>query len=126
MIATWPVQDISLSSFSEHGYRALEVLTQTSTPIRRLTILILIVDVSAPTELFPQLATRLPYLQALHIVALMQKYNLVCINPHAAFPENTLMLSIEMAGHVVRVCSASASVRRPAVSHVHGEWRVVL
>jgi len=72
--------------FSEHGYRALEVLTQTSTPIRRLTILI--VDASAPTELFPQLAARLPHLQALHIVALMQKYNLVSTNPHASFPEN--------------------------------------
>ena len=120
MIATWPVQGISLSLFSEHGYRALEVLAQTSTPVRRLTILI--VDASAPTELFPQLAALLPHLEALHIVAPMQKYNLVCINTHASFLENTLMLSIEMVGHVARVCADSASVRRPAVSHV--QWRV--
>ena len=51
MIATRPVQGISLSFFLEHGYRALEVLAQTSTPVRSLTILI--VDASAPTELFP-------------------------------------------------------------------------
>jgi len=124
VIATRPVQGISLTLFSEHGYRALEVLAQTSTPVRWLTILI--VDASAPTELFPQLAARLPHLEALHIVALVQNYNLVCINPRDSFPENTLVLSVEMAGHVARVCAASASVRRPAVSHVHGEWRVAL
>jgi hypothetical protein len=75
VIATRPVQGISLSLFSEHGYRALEVLARTSTPVRRLTILI--VDASAPSELFPQLAARLPHLEALHIVALVQQYNLV-------------------------------------------------
>ena len=69
------MQGISLSLFSEHGYRALEVLARTSTPVRRLTILI--VDASAPSELFPQLAARLPHLEALHIVALVQQYNLV-------------------------------------------------
>jgi hypothetical protein len=71
------VQGISLTLFSEHGYRALEVLAQTSTPVLRLTILI--VDTAAPSELFPQLATRLPHLEALHIIALVQQYNLVCI-----------------------------------------------
>ena len=76
MIATRPVEGISLSLFSEHGYRALEVLARTSTPVRRLTILI--VDASAPNGLFPQLATHLPHLEALHIIALVQQYNLVC------------------------------------------------
>jgi hypothetical protein len=75
------VQGVSLSLFSEHGYRALEVLARTSTPVRRLTILI--VDDSAPSELFPQLAARLPHLEALHIVALVQHYNLV--RPHPFF-----------------------------------------
>ncbi|KAI9455668.1 hypothetical protein BJY52DRAFT_1279064, partial [Lactarius psammicola] len=42
-----------------------EVLTRTSTPVRRLTILI--VDALAPNELFPQLTARLPHLEALHI-----------------------------------------------------------
>ena len=124
MIATRPVQGISHTLFSEHGYRSLEVLAQTSTPVRSLTILI--VDASAPTELFRQLAARLPHFEALHIVALVQNYNLVFINPHDSFPEITLVLSIEMAGHVTRVCAASASVRRPAGSHIHGEWRVAL
>ncbi|KAF8258501.1 hypothetical protein EI94DRAFT_1754513 [Lactarius quietus] len=59
VIATRPVQ---------------EVLARTSIPVRRLTILI--VDASAPNELFPQLAARLPHLEALHIVALVQQYNL--------------------------------------------------
>ena len=70
------MEGISLTLFSEHGYRALQVLAQTSTPVRRLTILI--VDASAPNELFPQLAKHLPHLEALHIVALVQQYNLVC------------------------------------------------
>jgi hypothetical protein len=77
VIATRPVEGISLSLFSEHGYHALRVLAQTSTPVRRLTILI--VDTSAPNELFPQLAAHLPHLEALHIVALVQQYDLVCI-----------------------------------------------
>ena len=75
MIATRPVQGISLTLFSEHGYRALEVLARTSMPVRRLTILI--VAGSAPDELFPELSARLPHLEALHIVALVQHYNLV-------------------------------------------------
>jgi hypothetical protein len=84
VIATRPVQGISLSLFSEHGYRALEVLARTSTPVRRLTILI--VDASAPSELFPQLAARLPHLEALHIVALVQQYSLVCHHPFFPTP----------------------------------------
>jgi len=75
VIATRPVQGISLTLFSEHGYRALEVLARTSMPVRRLTILI--IDASAPNELFPQLAALLPHLEALHIVALVQHYDLV-------------------------------------------------
>ncbi|KAI0298212.1 hypothetical protein BC826DRAFT_119904 [Russula brevipes] len=71
VIATRPVQGISLSLFSEHGYRALEVLARTSTHVRRLTILI--VDASAPSQLFPQFAA---HLEALHVVALVQKYDL--------------------------------------------------
>jgi hypothetical protein len=31
-----------------------------------------------PSEFFPQLAAHLPHLEALHIVALVQQYNLVC------------------------------------------------
>ncbi|KAF8260914.1 hypothetical protein EI94DRAFT_1609225, partial [Lactarius quietus] len=74
LIAARPVQGISLSLFSEHGYRALAVLACTSIPFRHLTILI--VDASALNELFPQLATRLPHLEVLHIVALVQQYYL--------------------------------------------------
>jgi hypothetical protein len=79
VIAARPVEGISLSLFSEHGYRALEVLARTSTPVRRLTIFI--VNASAPHELFPQLAALLPHLEALHIVALVHKYNLVRLSP---------------------------------------------
>jgi hypothetical protein len=79
VIAMRPVQGISLSWSSDHGYRAFEVLSKTSTPVRRLIILIR--DGSAPNELFPQLAARLPHLEALHIIALVQYYSLVCIIP---------------------------------------------
>ena len=93
VIATRPVQGISLSLFSEHGYRALEVLARTSTPVRRLTILI--VDASAPSELFPQLAARLPHLEALHIVALVQQYNLVCRPLFFSNPTPVTVVSIQ-------------------------------
>ena len=63
----------SSPSFSKHGYRKFEVLA--STAVQRLTILI--VDVSNPNEHFPQLAARLPHLEALHILVLVQQYNLV-------------------------------------------------
>lgn len=53
-------------SFSKHGYCAFEVLA--STAVQRL--IIPIVDVSKPNEHFPQLATRLPHLEALHIPSL--------------------------------------------------------
>ena len=81
---------VSLSLFSEHGYRALEVLTQTSTPVRRLTILI--VDALDPNEFFPQLAARLPQLEALHIVALVQHYSLVCHHYFFSLP----LLNVEI------------------------------
>jgi hypothetical protein len=106
------VQGISLSLFSEHGYRALEVLARTSTPVRRLTILI--VDASAPSELFPQLAARLPHLEALHVVALVQKYDLVrtpllVFLPFPAFPGpvHVHVLNVESAGHVAGVGPAA-------------------
>jgi hypothetical protein len=44
-------------------------------PVRRLTILI--VDASVPNGLFPQFAARLPRFEALHIVALVQHYNII-------------------------------------------------
>ena len=44
-IAVRPVQGVSLSLISGHGYRALEVLARTSMPFLRLTIVI--VDTSA-------------------------------------------------------------------------------
>jgi len=69
-----PLEDISLSP-SIHGYRALDVLAQNSTPVRRLTILV--ADVSALNERFPRLAARLPHPEARHIAALVQKYDLV-------------------------------------------------
>jgi len=68
------VEGIPLSLFFERGHRALEVLTQNSTPVQHLTILI---DLSTPNEIFPRLTARLPHLEAPQIVALVQQYNLV-------------------------------------------------
>jgi len=76
MISTRPVEGIYLPLFSEHEYRELEALGQSWIPIQRL--IILIVDVSTPNEHSPQLSAHLPHLEALHIVPLVQKYNLVC------------------------------------------------
>ncbi|KAI0262046.1 hypothetical protein BC834DRAFT_829462 [Gloeopeniophorella convolvens] len=74
VITARPVQSVTLSLTPGHGCRALEVLVRSSTPVRRLTILV--VDASAPSELFPKLSGLLPELEALHIVALVKEYNL--------------------------------------------------
>jgi hypothetical protein len=91
----------------------LEVLARTSTPVRRL--MILIIDASAPGELFPQLAARLPHLEALHVVALMQKYDLVRTRPLSSslfrlplpWGIHARVLSFERAGHVAGVGTAA-------------------
>jgi len=98
------VEGVSLSLFSEHGYRALEVLAQTSTPVRRLTILI--IDASAPNELFPQLAAHLPHLEALHIVALVQQYNLVCVLSSSLFCRSCGYTRAEWRGQDTLLASA--------------------
>jgi hypothetical protein len=106
------MQGISLSLFSEHGYRALEVMARTSTPVRRRTIHI--VGTSAPSELFPQLAAHLPHLEVLHVVALVQKYDLVR-TPPLVFPHffrlpwgiHARVLSVERVGHVAGVGPAA-------------------
>ncbi|TFY82504.1 hypothetical protein EWM64_g1507 [Hericium alpestre] len=68
-----PVQAVSLSLYPGDEYQSLAALTSSSTPIKRLTILIL--DNTTPSDLLPRIATHLPSLEALHIVALVAQYD---------------------------------------------------
>ncbi|KAI0065176.1 hypothetical protein BV25DRAFT_1822292 [Artomyces pyxidatus] len=83
IVTARPLKSVSITLIAEDAVNALGSLALSSTPIKRLTILI--IDASAPaTELFPQLAATLPQLEALHIVALVQTYDLDIM--HAATP----------------------------------------
>lgn len=77
IIASRPLYGVSLSLFPEDEYDAIQKLTLSGTPIRRLTIMI--IDAAAPTALIPHIAAYLPQLEALHVIAaFVQSFNLVC------------------------------------------------
>jgi len=67
-----PVEAVSLSLFSEDGYAPLEALRLSSRPVKRLTIMSL--DLSPPDQLLGEVSSRLPQLEALHIVILTIAY----------------------------------------------------
>jgi len=73
------MEGISLPLFSdsEHGCRTVEVLAQTSTPVRRLIIPVRR-RVGAKRTL-PTAHTHLTHVEALHIVALLRQHNIVCV-----------------------------------------------
>ncbi|KAI0791402.1 hypothetical protein C8Q75DRAFT_792581 [Abortiporus biennis] len=64
-----PVEQVSLSLFSEEGFLPLDALQLSLKAIKRLTIMSL--DYAPPNVLLPEIASRLPDLEALHIVVLM-------------------------------------------------------
>ncbi|OCH85076.1 hypothetical protein OBBRIDRAFT_740502 [Obba rivulosa] len=72
IIAGRPVEAVSLSLFSEDGYAPLDALRLSSRPIKRLTIMSL--DLSPADQLLAEVSSRLPQLEALHIVILTLTY----------------------------------------------------
>lgn len=64
-----PVEGVSLSLFSEDGFAPLDTLCLSQKQIKRLTIMSL--DNTPPEVLLPEVAARLPKLEALHIVVLL-------------------------------------------------------
>lgn len=68
-----PVEGVSLSLFSEDGFAPLDTLSLSQKQIKRLTIMSL--DNTSPEVLLPEVAARLPKLEALHIVVLMAQYS---------------------------------------------------
>ncbi len=74
-----PVEGVSLSLFSDDGFAPLDTLILSQKTIKRLTIMSL--DNTPPDVLLPEVAARLPKLEALHIVILMAQYSHVRILP---------------------------------------------
>ncbi|KAI0329524.1 hypothetical protein GY45DRAFT_1324978 [Cubamyces sp. BRFM 1775] len=70
-----PLEVISLSMFIEDGFSPLDSLLHSSRPIKRLTIMSL--DNTPPNILLPEIANRLPKLEALHVVVLMAMFDRV-------------------------------------------------
>ena len=69
-----PVETVSLSMFMEDGCEPLDSLLLSTCPIKRLTIMSLD-STLAPNVLLPEVAARLPELEALHVVVLMAMFN---------------------------------------------------
>lgn len=72
-----PVEGISLSMFIEDAFLPLDALMLSSRPIKRLTIMSL--DNTPPNVLLPEIANRLPELEALHVVVLMAMFDRVSV-----------------------------------------------
>ncbi len=69
-----PVEAVSLSMFLEDGFQPLDSLMLSTQPIKRLTIMSLDSQL-APNVLLPEVASRMPQLEALHIVVLMALFD---------------------------------------------------
>ncbi|CAL1702700.1 unnamed protein product [Somion occarium] len=78
-----PIEAVSLSLFQEDKFEPLDTLLLPQTQIKRLTIMSL--GDTPPDMLLPEIAARLPALEALHIVVLMARYsyeNLLASTPY--------------------------------------------
>ncbi|KAJ3730566.1 hypothetical protein EV361DRAFT_794719 [Lentinula raphanica] len=64
-----PVTQVSMPLYADCVCRSLDVLNMSSEPIERLNIISF--DPNAPVYLLDEIADRLPYLEALHIVILL-------------------------------------------------------
>ncbi|KAI0699496.1 hypothetical protein C8T65DRAFT_300442 [Cerioporus squamosus] len=69
-----PVEAVSLSMFREDGCQPLDSLLLSTCPIKRLTIMSLD-SCLAPNVLLPEVARRMPELEALHVVVLMALFD---------------------------------------------------
>ena len=77
-----PVEGVSFSMFTEDGCLPLDSLLLSACPIKRLTIMSLD-QTLAPNVLLPEIARRLPQLEALHVVVLMAVFDTVSLRSHS-------------------------------------------
>lgn len=76
VISGRPLEVVSIPLFQSLSSAALDALELSSRPIRRLSLMSF--DPDAPDFLLPQVAKRLPDLEALHVVLLLTEYTTVC------------------------------------------------
>ena len=73
-----PVEAVGFTLFREDCYQALDTLALSAKPIRRLTVLSLDESENTrPATLISALASRMPSLEALHIIILLASYSAV-------------------------------------------------
>ena len=70
-----PVENVSLVLSAEQTNDCFDALTLSALPVKRLSIMFF--DSPVPRELMPEIAKRLPDLEALHIVVLATQFNVV-------------------------------------------------
>ncbi|KAH9939660.1 uncharacterized protein BXZ73DRAFT_43522 [Epithele typhae] len=94
-----PVEGVSLSIFCEDGCEPLDALALSALPLKRLTIMSLDRGLR-PDVLIPEIARRLPNLEALHLVVLMTQYDLQmlrdtgpCLSEFSSLRYLTLMVA---------------------------------
>ncbi|KAI0667404.1 hypothetical protein C8Q78DRAFT_1052897 [Trametes maxima] len=93
-----PLEGISLSMFIEDGFLPLDALLLSSRPIKRLTIMSL--DNTPPNILLPEIANRLPELEALHVVVLMAMFDRVSSTVVFCLPIISMSISICHSHHL--------------------------
>ncbi|KAI1789905.1 hypothetical protein LXA43DRAFT_974021 [Ganoderma leucocontextum] len=120
-----PVEGVSLSMFLEDGCQPLDSLRLSTRPIKRLTIMSLD-STLAPTVLLPEIAKRLPELEALHVVVLMALFDTrtlqdsgPCLSKFADLRYLTFMAagsaSIEDEGEIARTWSKACPTLRTII-----------
>ena len=76
-----PVEAVGLTLFREDCYRALDTVTLSTKPVKRLTLLSLDdTDNTRPDVLLHAIAIRMPELEALHIIVLLASYTTVSLH----------------------------------------------
>lgn len=67
-----PVESVSMPVYQQGMHSALNALLSSSKPIKRLTLMSL--DAAEPISLLSEIASRLPWLEALHLVVLSAQF----------------------------------------------------
>ncbi|EJF60809.1 hypothetical protein DICSQDRAFT_61804 [Dichomitus squalens LYAD-421 SS1] len=120
-----PVEGVSLSMFMEDGCLPLDSLLLSTSPIKRLTIMSLD-QTLAPNVLLPEIARRLPQLEALHVVVLMALFDTKtlqesgpCLSNFSDLRYLTFMAagsaSIEDEGEIARIWSKACPTLRTII-----------
>lgn len=112
-----PVESVALTLFPLSRLRALDAVTLTSAPVRRLTVLCL--EEQCADALVAEVAARVPALESLHVVILAVPFTDVR-SPSLRFSAFVSVLMCALTGEAGRACGVAVRVQGAALHHVHG------